>query len=41
MAGILVKRVHGGDVWYHAPEEYLDWKKHLDVRFENETIRTN
>ena len=35
-AGILVKRVHGGDVWYHNPEEYLMWKKHLDVRFENE-----
>ena len=35
-AGILVKRVHSGETWYHAPEEYLEWKKHLDARFDCE-----
>lgn len=24
--GVLVKREHGGQTWYHRPEDYLDWK---------------
>ena len=35
-SGVLVKRVHRGEVWYHDPDEYLEWKKHLDVRFDCE-----
>ena len=27
--GVLVKRVHCGEIWYHRPEDYLKWKEHL------------
>jgi hypothetical protein len=30
--GILVMRLHQGDVWYHLPEDYLEWKSSCDCR---------
>lgn len=27
--GVLVKREHFGEVWYHRPEDYLEWKSFL------------
>jgi hypothetical protein len=30
-SGILVKREHGGETWYHRAEDYLEWKKHLRI----------
>lgn len=27
--GILVKREHSGETWYHRPEDYLEWKSFL------------
>ena len=24
--GVLVKRTHMGQVWYHYPEDYLTWR---------------
>ena len=38
-AGVLVKRVHGGEVWYHAPEDYLEWKSFLDVQTDNQVLK--
>ena len=38
-SGILVKRVHGGEVWYHQLEDYIQWQPHLDVRHDCEVKR--
>lgn len=27
--GVLVKREHLGETWYHYPEDYLQWKARL------------
>jgi len=27
--GVLVKRIHCGQTWYHFPDDYLQWKPNL------------
>ena len=34
--GVLVKREHLGQVWYHLPEDYLEWKHHLQLKDEKQ-----
>jgi hypothetical protein len=29
--GILVRRKHNGEVWYHRPENYLKWQDFLNT----------